>query len=208
MTDAEMPGWKHSDTARRVVLLVAAMNLAYFGVEFAVALKIGSVSLFADSIDFLEDAWVNFLIAAAIGWRATLRARVGMLLTGVLLVPAIAALWAAWTKLLSAVPPAPVPFNTDGSRRPGGQSVLCVDACGSSDACRESYPCRLPFSAKRCGGKRGDHRCRLRNSATRSVWPDLVVGLGIVAMNAGAAREVWLAAREEHRTAVSDGAHR
>jgi Co/Zn/Cd efflux system component len=45
-------------------------------------------------------------------------------------------------------------------------------------------------------------------AATRSVWPDLVVGLGIVAMNAGAAREVWLAAREEHRTAVSDGAHR
>jgi hypothetical protein len=29
-----------------------------------------------------------------------------------------------------------------------------------------------------------------------------------VAMNAGAAREVWLAAREEHRTAASDGAHR
>jgi Co/Zn/Cd efflux system component len=67
MTDAEMPGWKPSDTARRVVLLVAALNLAYFGVEFAVALKIGSVSLFADSVDFLEDAAVNFLIAVALG---------------------------------------------------------------------------------------------------------------------------------------------
>jgi Co/Zn/Cd efflux system component len=44
-------------------------------------------------------------------------------------------------------------------------------------------------------------------AATRSVWPDLIVGLGIVAMNAGAAREVWLAAREEHRTAVADSAH-
>ena len=38
-------------------------------------------------------------------------------------------------------------------------------------------------------------------AATLSVWPDLIVGLGIVAMNAGAAREVWLAAREEHRMA-------
>jgi hypothetical protein len=36
---------------RRVVMLVAALNLAYFGVEFAVAHAIGSVSLFADSID-------------------------------------------------------------------------------------------------------------------------------------------------------------
>jgi Co/Zn/Cd efflux system component len=30
-------------------------NLSYFVVEFAVAVAIGSVSLFADSIDFLED---------------------------------------------------------------------------------------------------------------------------------------------------------
>jgi len=42
------------DGLRRTVLIVALLNLAYFGVEFAVALAIGSVSLFADSIDFLE----------------------------------------------------------------------------------------------------------------------------------------------------------
>ena len=40
---------------RRAVRIVAMLNLAYFGVEFGVALAIGSVSLFADSIDFLED---------------------------------------------------------------------------------------------------------------------------------------------------------
>ena len=40
---------------RRVVARVAVLNLTYFGVEFSVALAIGSVSLFADSIDFLED---------------------------------------------------------------------------------------------------------------------------------------------------------
>lgn len=33
----------------------------------------------------------------------------------------------------------------------------------------------------------------------RSAWPDLIVGLGIALMNADAAREVWGAAREEHR---------
>ena len=32
-----------------------------------------------------------------------------------------------------------------------------------------------------------------------SAWPDLIVGLGIAAMNADAAREEWTAAREEHR---------
>jgi Co/Zn/Cd efflux system component len=35
-----------------------------------------------------------------------------------------------------------------------------------------------------------------------SAWPDLIVGLGIAAMNADAAREVWMAAREEHQAAA------
>jgi DNA-binding XRE family transcriptional regulator len=39
---------------------------------------------------------------------------------------------------------------------------------------------------------------------TYSAWPDLIVGLGIAAMNAGAAREVWSAAREEYQAAHAD----
>ena len=34
-----------------------------------------------------------------------------------------------------------------------------------------------------------------------SAWPDLLVGLGIAALNADAAHEVWTAARAEHRAA-------
>jgi Co/Zn/Cd efflux system component len=41
---------------RLVIRVVAILNLAYFGVEFAVSRLIGSVSLFVDSIDFLENA--------------------------------------------------------------------------------------------------------------------------------------------------------
>src|SRR2546429_6340387 len=96
-------------------MLVAALSLAYFGVEFTVALAIGSVSLFADGVDFLEDASVSFLIAVALGWSAARRARVGMVLAGVLLVPALAALWAAVTKLVSPAPPAPVPLTLTGA---------------------------------------------------------------------------------------------
>jgi hypothetical protein len=63
-------------TLRQTVLLVAFLNLVYFGVEFAVAIAIGSVSLFADSVDFLEDASLNLLIATVLGWqRVILRHR-------------------------------------------------------------------------------------------------------------------------------------
>jgi Co/Zn/Cd efflux system component len=36
------------DPLRRTVLVVALLNLGYFGIEFVVALAIGSVALFAD----------------------------------------------------------------------------------------------------------------------------------------------------------------
>ena len=57
----EMPGSKDlSARMRQTVRLAGILNLAYFGIEFGVAVAIGSVSLFADSIDFLEDTAVNF----------------------------------------------------------------------------------------------------------------------------------------------------
>src|SRR3954447_16082101 len=102
------------DALRRVVWLVALLNLGYFGIEFAVALMIGSVSLFADSVDFLEDASVNLLIVAALGWTARNRARVGMLLAGILLVPGLATLWTAWEKFWVPVAPDPVPISLAG----------------------------------------------------------------------------------------------
>src|SRR5262245_17437773 len=100
---------------RRVVRLVALLNLAYFGVEFAVALAIRSVSLFADSIDFLEDASVNFLILVALGWDVRRRARVGMALAGILLVPGLATLWTAWRQFVLPLPPEPVPLALAGA---------------------------------------------------------------------------------------------
>ena len=36
---------------------------------------------------------------------------------------------------------------------------------------------------------------------TRSGWPDFIIGIGIMVMNADAAREVWRTAIKEHREA-------
>lgn len=91
---------------RRAVLVVALANLAYFGIEFAVARHIGSVPLFADSVDLLEDESVNVMIAVALGWSARDRARAGTAMAGILLVPAAALLWTAWQKFNA--PPRPI----------------------------------------------------------------------------------------------------
>lgn len=119
------------DALRRVVRRVALLNLSYFGVEFAVALSIGSVSLFADSIDFLEDTSVNFLIFAALGWSAARRARVGMALAGILLIPGLATLWTAWDKFSLPVPPDPLPLSLAGAgaSRPHGRFFYYGAGC-------------------------------------------------------------------------------
>ncbi|WP_258879500.1 hypothetical protein [Corynebacterium glutamicum] len=73
---------------RKAVLTVALLNFAYFFVEFFIALSAGSVSLLADSVDFLEDTSINLLIFIALGWPLAKRAVMGKLMAIVILAPA------------------------------------------------------------------------------------------------------------------------
>jgi len=186
---------------RKAVIIVAVLNLAYFGIEFAVALVIGSVSLFADSIDFLEDTSLNFLIAIALGWSATSRARLGMAFAGILLIPGLATLWTAWEKFMAPLPPAPIPLSLAGA------GALTINlSCAFILARFRTHSGSLTRAAFLSA--RNDALANIAIIAagfvtayTLSGWPDLIVGLGIAALNAGAAREVWSAAHEEHRAA-------
>ena len=83
---------------RRTVLLVAGLNLGYAAIEMVVAVAIGSVSLLADSVDFLEDTAINLLIALALGWPLARRAVAGHAMAIVVLVPALIATWQAVAK--------------------------------------------------------------------------------------------------------------
>lgn len=73
-----------SDNHRRqAVRLVDPLNLAYFAVELAIAPSIGWMSRFADSVDLLENAAVDFLIFVALALSKTRRAKVGMTLSSI-----------------------------------------------------------------------------------------------------------------------------
>ncbi|MGO7632703.1 cation transporter [Rhizobium leguminosarum] len=190
-------------TLRDVVKRVALLNLGYFGVEFAVALSIGSVSLFADSVDFLEDTSVNLLILMALGWSARNRARVGMALAAILLIPGLATVWTGWQKFMTPIAPEPLPLSLAGLgalainlscaimlvrfREHGGSLTRAAFLSARNDAFAN-----IAIIAA------GLVTAFLWNTA----WPDLIVGIAIAAMNADAAREVWIAARDEHGAAA------
>ena len=185
------------DPFRRAVLIVALLNLAYFGVEFAVGLAIGSVSLFADSVDFLEDASINLLIFVAAAWTLLRRSRVGSVLALIILAPAIATIWTAIVKILNPSTPDPLPLSLAAA----GALVVNVVCALILVRYRHTH-----------GSMAKAAWLSARNDALANVaiilaavvsiwwvtgWIDIVVGLGIAVLNAGAAREVWRAARQE-----------
>lgn len=188
---------------QRAVRVVAILNLAYFFVEFSVATRIGSVSLYADSVDFLEDASVNLLIAAALSWSPKRRAEVGMVLAALLLVPGMATLWAAWQEFRIRAAPEPVSLSITGA------GALAVNlTCAFLLARFRTHSGSLTKAAFLSA--RNDALANVAiigaatiTAVTASAWPDLLVGLGIAIMNADAAREVWKVSHEERRLAAA-----
>lgn len=188
-----------SDAAglRGAVKFVALANLTYFGIEFFFALRAGSVSLFADSIDFFEDASVNLLILLALNWSARSRSYLGRVLAGIILIPGLATLWTAISKLSSHDIPTAETLSLVGV------GALVVNAiCAFRLVSFRHHSGSLTKAAFLSA--RNDVLANVAivatgfvTAATHSFWPDLVVGMGITLMNAGAAKEVWVAAREE-----------
>ncbi len=184
------------------VLFVALANLAYFGVEFGIAVSIHSVSLFADSIDFLEDASVNLLILLALAWPARWRARLGMVLAALLLVPSMATLWTAWGKFGALSVPDPNLLSIAGLGALA-VNVICAFALVRFRHRQGSLTKAAFLSARNDAyANIAIILAALLTLRMHSFWPDLVVGLGIAIINAHAALEVWQAARKEHLDAA------
>ncbi len=187
---------------KRTVLIVALLNFGYFFVEGAVALAIGSVSLFADSVDFLEDTAVNLLIFVALGWPLAHRAKAGKVMAGVILVPALAALWQAVAKFQNPEAPDPLSLVLTAGGAVVINTICAVLLLGQRDhggsmtraawlAARNDVVINLGIIAMGV----------LTLTLVPNGWPDLILGMGIVVLNFGAAREVWEVAEEENLAA-------
>jgi Co/Zn/Cd efflux system component len=186
---------------RRTVLTVAGLNLSYFAVEFLVALAAGSVSLLADSVDFLEDTAINVLIFAALGWRLARRAAMGKVMALVVLAPAAVAGWEAFQRFGDPVPPAvlPVVLASLGAIVVNGTSAWLLVGVrrGGGSLSRAAF-----LSA------RNDVLVNVAVIGmavvtlwTGSGWPDVVLGCCIILVAVQAAFEVWEVSEEERLAA-------
>jgi len=179
------------------VLFVAFANIAYFFVEFLVANNIHSSSLFADSVDFLEDASINILIFLALGWSIKNKARLGKCLAVILIIPALAFLYTVWQKFNMPSVPDPSILSLTGF------GALLVNLTCTFILMRfrnyQGSLTRAAFLSARNDALAniGIIIAGLIGYIWVSMWPDLIVGFLIMAINLDAAKEIWEAS-ESH----------
>ena len=204
--DATEPGYRHQVTLdaallRRVVLTVALLNLAYFFVEFSVALAAGSISLLADSVDFLEDTSINMLIFLALGWPLARRAVAGKAMALVILGPATLAGWKAVQHLSDPQAPDVVPLVVVSL------GAIAINGTSAWLLARVRHHGGSLSSAAFLSA-RNDVLVNVAiivmgvvTAWTRSGWPDLVLGCFIILLALHAAHEVWEVSEEERLAA-------
>ena len=182
---------------KNAVLLVAVLNLLYFFIEFIAALNIRSVSLLADSIDFIEDASINFLIFFAISLTLAKKAKVSIILSIIMLSPALTALWAIWQQVLYQEPPRPIELSLVAF---GALIVNCL--------CTFILIRFKNFSGSLTRGAflsaRNDALANIAIILTGmitffypSIWPDIVVGIFIAFIRTESALEIFNKAMKE-----------
>tara|TARA_X000000368_G_scaffold392564_1_gene357444 strand:- start:139 stop:744 length:606 start_codon:yes stop_codon:yes gene_type:complete len=186
-------------SVRRTLIIVALLNLTYFFIELFAAIKINSVSLFADSIDFLEDTFVNLLILFSFLISSTLRPKLSKILVIVILLPGLTALWAALEQIVRPLPPEAFKLTLVGF---GAllTNITCTIILMKFRKKNKSLIKAAFLSA------RNDVLANLIIIATGiiimiypSIWPDLIAGLIIFLINFDAAYKVYQIANSEDK---------
>ena len=186
-------------SVRGTLIIVALLNLAYFFIELFAAIKINSVSLFADSIDFLEDTFVNLLILFSFLISSTLRPKLGKILVIVILLPGLTALWAAWEQIVRPLPPEAFKLTLVGF---GAllTNITCTIILMKFRKNNKNLMKAAFLSA------RNDVLANFVIIGTGgiimiypSIWPDLIAGLIIFLINFDAAYKVYQIANAEDK---------
>ncbi|WP_339524183.1 cation diffusion facilitator family transporter [Pseudomonas sp. EA_35y_Pfl2_R111] len=181
---------------RTILWIALAVNLGMFGVEIVAGMRAGSVSLLADSLDFLGDA-ANYGISLwVLGMSLTLRAKASLFKALSMLVFGVGVLIAAiWHLLSGQVPDAPT-MGVVGTlallANVGVAALLYAYREGDSNM-RSVWLC----SRNDALGNIAVLLAALGVFGTGSAWPDLLVASIMAGLAITASYQVMRQARQE-----------
>lgn len=187
--DSHEPDTSRTPRYRRILWIALAINLAMFLVEIGAGLRAGSVSLLADSLDFLGDS-ANYAISLwVLGMGLVLRARAAQFKALSMLLFGLGVLGAAlWQLLQGEVPIAPT-MGVVGSlallANFGVAALLYAYRDGDSNM-RSVWLCTRNDAL----GNLAVLLAALGVFGTGSAWPDLLVAVIMAALAISAAIQV------------------
>ncbi|VXB25213.1 Cation transporter [Pseudomonas sp. 8AS] len=181
---------------RRILWIALAVNFAMFAVEIGAGLRAGSVSLLADSLDFLGDAGNYAISLWVLGLGVLLRARAAQFKALCMLLFGVGVLATTiWQQLQGGVPSAPT-MGLVGllalSANVGVAALLYAYREGDSNM-RSVWLCTRNDAL----GNLAVLAAALGVFGTGSAWPDLLVAAIMAALAISAAIQVLRHAREE-----------
>ena len=185
---------------KKAIFCVIFLNLSYFLIEFYSAYRIGSASLFADSIDFLEDTVLNALILFSVSWSLKNRLRFSLFLALLILIPGLTALWAIGQQFINKS----YPDSFDLSAVGFGALIInlfCIKILLRFQNNQESLH-RIAFLSAKT-----DILSNLAIIAAGiflyffpSIWPDILVALCIVIINFDASFKVYKSVQRQKKS--------
>ncbi|MBB2495364.1 cation transporter [Aquipseudomonas ullengensis] len=187
--DSHEPDTRRTPRYRRILWIALAVNLAMFLVEIGAGLRAGSVSLLADSLDFLGDS-ANYAISLwVLGMSLALRARAAQFKAASMLLFGFGVLGAAlWQWWQGGVPSAPT-MGLIGSlallANLGVAALLYAYREGDSNM-RSVWLCTRNDAL----GNLAVLLAALGVFGTGSAWPDLIVASIMAALAISAAVQV------------------
>jgi hypothetical protein len=118
---------------------LAAANFLFFCLEFILAVEIRSVSLFSDSIAFLEGASVSILMSPKLDWSPPRREAFANFSTTVILIPTCFMFWMVAANCFGAEIPTAAPLGDEawliGEHRTSGEKKYYLPICRPRRIC-------------------------------------------------------------------------
>lgn len=166
---------------RRVLWLVLAINATMFGVELLAGLLAGSVALQADSLDMLGDALVYGFSLAVVAGSLGSRARAAQMKGTIMLLFGLGVFVQVILKVLRGVPPDPRVVSGTGAAALVANlaCVILLFRHRTDDInMRSTWIC----SRNDIAANVGVLASAVAVAAFASIWPDIIVSLGIVSL--------------------------
>ncbi|MEN9559289.1 MAG: hypothetical protein RLZZ502_500 [Pseudomonadota bacterium] len=204
-------GFSHSQVTspryRRVLWVALLLNFAMFFVEIIGGLRSGSVSLFADSLDFAADAANYGLSLAVLSMGALWQTRAAQIKALTMMVFGLLILLKTFWSIKLGAPPESVTMGAIAvlafvvnfavafmlyAFREGNANMRSVWLCSRNDAI----------------GNVAVLLAAVGVFGTHTIWPDILVAVGMAGLALHSGWAVWRqAGREMHTAACGEHAH-